>query len=566
MPPLAKCRIPELADVADQLRFAPHEALLRQVEAAERLAGDLEEKERYPVDWLVFRITGHRPDSPGGESAVFTGSAVLADLSAFVERLCEAGEFALDDLPEGSVDADALASRWNVSRKTIDRSRRKGLIARRVRNERGRASLYFTPPSVEAYEGRRGDAIEKAGAFSRLDAATEERIIRRAARYRRAFRCTLNQAAVRLAEKFGRSHQGIRELLERHDARERERGGEPIFEERPDRSARTQIVALRLSRAGGEPADIAHEIFGPRADKRRATRLIRQARARLLRRLQLEGSVSPAFARSDADEVLLAPAGVRTGLGGGPGAETLEGFVRVIREASPMAADEEAARAVAHQYLRARARRLLEKLSETDPNPTRLDEIETRLRWAGLLRTELVRSELGVLGTTIERQVGRSMDRIPAHRLRPLLVIGLGAIGEAADRFAPFHGGRLAGAVSLRVGKAITRAIDDGSSAYHAARRRPATTAAMPDMTRMWPGPAWSAWLAPLPGLREAYQHLTGRDRLIIGRRSGFDGEAPDTITRLAERLETTRMHAARYERAAVREALRVHRELAASS
>ena len=220
MPPLAKCKIPELVDLADQLRFASFEALVRQVQAAESLAGDLVEKERYPVDWLVFRITGHRPES--SREAVFSGREVLADLSALVERLCEAGEFGIADLPEGSVDADALAERWSVSRKTIDRSRRKGLIARRVRNERGRASLYFSPASVSAYEARQGDAIEKAGSFSRLSPETEARIIRRAARYRAMFQCTLNQAAVRLAERFGRSHQGVRELLKRHDARARE--------------------------------------------------------------------------------------------------------------------------------------------------------------------------------------------------------------------------------------------------------------------------------------------------------------------------------------------------------
>lgn len=88
----------------------------------------------------------------------------------------------------------------------------------------------------------------------------------------------------------------------------------------------------------------------------------------------------------------------------------------------------------------------------------------------------------------------------------------------------------------------------------------------MPDFTRMWPGVAWAAWLAPLPGLRDAYLHLEGRDRLIIGRRAGFDGDAPETVTVLAKRLETTRMHAARYERAAIREAMRVHRELVAAS
>lgn len=560
MPPLARCKISALAELADQLRFASKSALMRQIDAAEGLASGLVADERYPEDWIVFRITGHRPEGVSSTES-HAGSAVLSDLSAFVERLCDAAQLEMGDVPETVVDADWLCEKWRVSRKTVDRARRKGLIARRVRNERGRATLVFTGASIESYEGRQGDAIERAGKFTRLGPEMESKIIRRAARYRARFHCTLNQAAVRLAERFDRSHQGIRELLERHDARERERGGNPIFRERPDRSARTKGTALRLARAGAEPTEIAENIFGPRADKRRATRLIRQVRAQLLRRLRLDGPVSPAFSRTDADEVLLAPEIVRTRLGGGPGAADLDSFVRLIGETPPPDAADEAARAVAHQYLRFSAKRMLERLSDTDPNPTRLDEIETRLRWASLLRVELVRAELGLLGPAIERGIGRPLDRIPPHRLRPLLAVGLRAVGEAADRFAPFHGGRLAAAVSLRLSRAITAAIEDDRGPLAGAKRRPATTHEAPDFTLMRPSVAWSAWLTPLPGLRDAIGRLEGRDRLILGRRTGFDGEAPETITRLADRLDTTRMHAARYERAAIREAVRASDE-----
>ncbi len=562
MPPLARCKIAALADLADQLRFASKSALVRQIVSAERLASGLEPKERYPEDWIVFKITGHRPSNLDPAEPQ-TGTAVLSDLSAFVERLCESAELSIDDVPGGSIDADTLAERWNVSRKTVDRARRKGLIARRVRNERGRAMLVFTGESIASYEARQGEAIERAGRFTRLGPETEAKILRRAARYRGRFNCTLNQAAVRLAARFERSHQGVRELLERHDSREREKtGGKPIFDERPDRSARTKINALRLARAGAEPAEIAESIFGPRADKRRATRLIRQIRARLLHRLDLEGPVSPAFSRRDADEVLLAPDSVRTnlggGIGGGPKATELAGFVAMLRECGPPDAGAEAARAVAYQYHRFRARKLREKLSETDPNPTRLDEIETRLRWAALLRVELVRGQLGVLGPAIVHGVGLPLERIPPHRLRALLEVGLDAIGRSADKFAPFHGGRMAGAVSIRLSRAISTALAAENGPVADAKRRPATSGDAPDFTLDRPSAAWSAWLAPLPGLREALPKVEGRDRLILARRSGFDGEAPETITALAERLGTTRMHAARYERAAVREALRL--------
>jgi RNA polymerase primary sigma factor len=558
MPPLARCKISALADLADQLRYASKTALVRQIESAERLASGLEAKERYPEDWIVFRITDHRPSNLAA-SEPHTGTEVLSDLSAFVERLCESAELTIDDVPAGSVDADGLAARWNVSRKTVDRARRRGLIARRVRNENGRAILVFTAESVASYESRQGDAIERAGRFTRLGPEMEAKILRRAARYKSRFNCTLNQAAVRLAARFDRSHQGVRELLERHDAKEREKaGGEPIFDERPDRSARTKINALRMARAGAEPAEIAESIFGPRADKRRATRLIRQIRARLLGRLDLEGPVSPAFSRRDADDVLLAPDSVRRALGGGPGATDLPGFIELVRDCPPPAVESEASRAVAYQYLRFRTRKLLEKLSDTDPNPTRLDDIETRLRWAALLRVELVRGQLGVLGPAIEHAVGLPLERVPPHRLRALLVVGLRAIGRAADRFAPFHGGRLAGSVSIRLSRALTSAIESPDGVFADAKRRPATTPGAPDFTLDRPSAAWVAWLAPIPGLRDALPRLEGRDRVILARRSGFDGEAPETITALAERLETTRMHAARYERAAVREALRL--------
>lgn len=554
MPPLARCKIAALADLADQLRFASKGALLRQIRSAESLAGALEHEERYPEDWIVFRITGHRPEEPAS-TAVHPGSAVLADLSAFVERLCESASLDLSDAPSGSIDADALCERWNVSRKTVDRARRRGLIARRVRNERGRASLVFTPEAIASYEARQGEAIERAGRFTRLGPELEARILRRAARYRRVFRCTLNQTAVRLAARFDRSHQGVRELLERHDAREREKpDGRPIFDERPDRSARTKSTALRLARAGEEPSDIAEKIFGPRADKRRATRLIRQVRLRLLLRLKLEGPVSPAFTRPDADEVLLAPDCVRTRLGAGPGASDLPGFLALLESCPPPDAVSESARAVAYQYLRHRARRLLERLSETDPNPTRLDEIETRLRWAALLRVELVRSQLGLIAPAIARAVGRPIERLPAPQQRRLIRIALDAVGQSVDRFAPFHGGRLAAAAGLRLPKALAPVIAPPVP------RRPGEGPhddAILDFTTMRPSASWSAWLTPLPGLLAILPALDERERLILLRRSGLDGDAPETITRLSERLGTTRMHAARYERAAIRSALR---------
>ncbi len=252
MPLLARMVVPALEDLARQLRFAPREALLRDVERAEALAGVIRGDHFYDEAWIVEQVTGYRPTLEAPATVV--GGALLSDLSGFVERLSEAARLTAEDLPAGWLDPDALAARWSLSRKTLDRYRKRGLCARRIVGPDAKVRLAFVPEVIAAFEAAQQGAIRRAGGFSRISVEDEARMIRRAARYRAWFGCTLNEAAKRLAKRFGRSLEAVRQVLQRHD---RENPSRRIFTEPGPPDAGFERVAWRAWRRAIDPGLLA---------------------------------------------------------------------------------------------------------------------------------------------------------------------------------------------------------------------------------------------------------------------------------------------------------------------
>ena len=69
MPPLARCQIAALADLADQLRYASRPALLRQIESAERL-------DHIALEGVLTQYVREADDGvPRGARAVIRGRA-----------------------------------------------------------------------------------------------------------------------------------------------------------------------------------------------------------------------------------------------------------------------------------------------------------------------------------------------------------------------------------------------------------------------------------------------------------------------------------------------------------
>lgn len=554
MPRLTTLRVGPLADLAEQLRFAPPTAVLRSLRAAEELVDYIDPDSSYRLAWLVQRLTGYKPDPDADEhDIIIPGAALFAELSALAERLSDQARLGEQDVPHGSLTLPDLCRRWSVDRKTIERRRRRGLIARRVRLPDGRARLAFTPAAVERFE-RLDPRAASSEHFTRVDDATRERIIRRAERYRRSLGCTLNQAAVRLARRFNRSRETIRRILRAHD----QSAHAPIFTDPGPIDARQRRVAHRAWRRGVSLGPIAATLSRSRATAQRA---VNERRAELLRSLDLEVPFAPTFGRDDAAEVLLAPRCVSAGLGA-PGETDALIFASLARAQRPVDEETESARAVAACYLRWSAALAIASLSRFDPPSATLDRIETSLRWAALLIIEQARSHQRLAILAIEEAAQRPLLDLAAEDIAALHTLAMDTILHAAATFDPFRPRphRLAGAANVALARtlarrtpaviAATRSRPGANGAAHRSHQRPVhlndwTTRAAP----------WQPFLDPEPRVRAGLPLLDHVMRTLLERRHawGADGVRPQTLEDLAQEWGATPARLAALERRARR-------------
>src|SRR4051794_2488888 len=126
---VARFRIDALGELARQMDFTPQDARLAQIQAAEELLHALDTAKAYPWDFIVHRITGYRPKVFSEE--LLTGIALQHDLGLLIEQVSDTLDVRTDRLAEPVLTIEDVTERFNVTSKTIQRWRRKGLTARR---------------------------------------------------------------------------------------------------------------------------------------------------------------------------------------------------------------------------------------------------------------------------------------------------------------------------------------------------------------------------------------------------------------------------------------------------
>lgn len=544
MPRLPAIHDANLQALAEDLRFAPRAALLKHIERTETLAGVIEPEQTYPPSWLIFRVTGFRPEHADGPPS--PGAAILENLSAFAEHLSEAAAIAEDEPAAEGLSPEELCERWGISRKSLDRARRKGLVGRRVRGPGPTRRLVFMPDAVAAYEERESPAPSAAG--RRMSSRTRERIFRRARRYHDEFDCSINQIAQRLGPRFGFSAEAVRTALKRADERA---GDDAIFKEQGPPTPREQAFAFRAARRGTEPDLIARRLGRPRVTVWRAANTYR---AHLLARLDLSGPTAAEFEEPEAAELILGrPSVVQPNQ---PTVrEDLFAFLEQSRAAPKPNATAERDAALAMHFLRWSARLRISEMSAHEA--TALDEIETMLRRASRLKERLIADSLGLLIATMERRLGSEAESLAPRPLARLSAVMLDALAGAVDRFDPTHGGRLAAPAGLALDRAAgawLAASDRDPEVQGRARRALTAQTGANHIIRRFD--AWQDWLEPDARVPRVLDKIAEADAELLSRRFGLGAFGPHTLDEVARWLGLPRMHAARRERSAIVAAL----------
>lgn len=547
VPALSRIEHAAVGALAEELRFAPKGTLLKHIKRVEELATLVDADGVYPEDFVVFRVTGYRPEITNPR--LIGGVDLRRDLSALCERLCESAHLRPQDDETGTITYEELASRWGVSRKTIERYRKDGLVARRVDKGSGRRAIVFSIRSVEAFEQANEERLGKAAAFSRLNEHERAKCVRWARRYARVLGWNRTRCADRASARLGRSREAARLALLEHD----ERSGDPIFTRRApsDADQRAELLDRFVRGDTRTPGrgPLAH------ADTGTLTRLVDRARHERIG-AALSGPLAP-FDDPGGDAHVIDDERVRSGLVVECPA-TLSGLVALMREERAQDAKEQAVRATAASLLVTRSRAGYGALNPARPSAGALDAIETDLRWAVMLRVMLVRTQFQLVLNTIEQRLGGPIGSLDAARAAEILEGAIETSHLAVCGYDPTLGGRLSARVNIAMSRYAARIRDVAAPTREGkAARIISSEHAVGDWTRT----LWRPWGWLRPPLLDRAGSLDDEHLDLLTKRHGLDGERPRTLSGLAQERGVTPGAMRRHEQSALHALARVTNE-----
>ena len=242
---LARFRLQAVASLARQIGFAPAARRRRQLAEAETLCGEIDSQRAYPTEFVVFRITGYHAKTIDGDG-LLTGVALRHDLGLLVETVSDPLNLRADDAGEPVLGVEEVAARFDVSTKTIQRWRRKGLCARRMIFGDGKKRVAFLLSAVERFAG--GEGGEVAANATAVGGGETAAMARHARRLAAGCGCDEAEVCRRIAKRFGRSPMAVLHTLRHHD---RTRPGEAVLPlAGPPVPARIRRRIIRRARRG----------------------------------------------------------------------------------------------------------------------------------------------------------------------------------------------------------------------------------------------------------------------------------------------------------------------------
>lgn len=533
MPRVARFTLTSLTDLARQLIYAPAETRAKQMDAAESLAAELEMDQLYPEDFVIYRITGYKPQIEN--PALLVGEALAGDLVNFVQLLSDGLEVPPDYRSRCALEMHEVATRLNVSSKTLLRYRKQGLICHYVTFSPDDKRLACFEDSLARFVSGHQSRVEKAHSYNRIDETGVQKMIDEARSLRLERQMSLNEAALEIARRHHRAHETVRMLLRKHDRR----SDEPIFTDRGPLTEREGRVLHRAWRWGIPVSQMA-ERYGRTVTT--IHRVINRRRGALLQSLDLHAIKLPTFDRDDAAEVILAVKHVSEELNRllpqRDALQLLEAAKKPRRQP-----DAEIALLAAYNFLKRRAALGIKSFREW-PGSTELDAVETDLRWASRIKCRLVSMGLPTAIARIEQHLHRPLIEQSTDRIIAAIDTAATIVSRAIETIDPAKG-QLARIVAYASDRALAQEQQLIHLPGRATARHTAGSIVINDpFADLSP---WDRFIEPRQELQTLVDRLTDdRVRVLLRMRYGFDGTHPRTIRELSQHDDTTPITVAR--------------------
>jgi RNA polymerase primary sigma factor/RNA polymerase sigma factor len=292
-------QIAEMRELRDQqVRFAPRDKRIEQVDRAEKLIHEIDPARTYTYEYLCYRITDYRPET--GANPSMSGRAAGHDLRLFVEDVSDSANVRVEDSRERVHTVEDLSRMFNVSTKTISRWRRQGLVSRRFIFD-GRKRVGFLRSSVERFVARNQERVRRGERFSQLSDQERNEIIERARRLAHAGGGPA-EVTRRIARHMNRSVETVRYTLKQYDEKN------PKLAIFPDQTGPLTDDAKRKiyqQYRRGTSVDVLAKRYG--RTKTSIYRVVNEMRAKRILELPLDYMYNEEFDRSTAERQILGP-------------------------------------------------------------------------------------------------------------------------------------------------------------------------------------------------------------------------------------------------------------------
>ncbi len=444
-------RNPALRQLRDQqVRFAPRDKKIQQVDAAEQFLAEIDPKRAYTYPYICYRITRFRSELY--PDLKISGEDLAHDLRLFIEDLSDSADIPAKEAGEEVLTVEELSRHFRVSTKTISRWRQKGLVSRRFLFH-GRKRVGFLASSVARFVERNREKVVRGMHFSQLSEEERRAIIERARRLALAGACP-SEVTKRLARVSGRSTETIRYTLKQHD---REHPELAIFGERagPLRDETKQKIYQQYRR--GESVEILAKRFC--RTKTSIYRIISEMRARRIMELPLEYIPNPEFERILAEkresEVLGPTPPIEIPLKKPKLPPGLPPYLASLYEVPLLSREQEVHLFRKMNYLKFKACKLRDQLDPARPRASLMEQIERLHDEAVAVKNEIISANLRLVVSIAKRHVG------PMENFFELVSDGNISLIRAVEKFDFARGNKFSTYASWAIMKNFARTIPD---------------------------------------------------------------------------------------------------------
>jgi len=366
----------------------------------------------------------------------------------------------VESVAEQVLTLDEMSRRFNVTTKTINRWRKRGLIGIPVLCN-GRRQVGFLPSLVEPFLAANQERVARSGKFSQLSAKERDDILRRARRFVRRGIGSLTQVSRRIARRLGRSPETVRYTIKNFDREHPEQALFPAVTGPLD--ATTKQVIFNSYRRGIDVDTLAKNYSRTRSSM---YRVLNEIRAQRLMELHIECIYNPSFDDPDQEAAIVAEM---------PGAEKFDESrrqMRVPKDAPPELAslyempllnkEQEQHLFRKMNFLKHRAAKLLDamKLPGGLINYNRLrvedlDKVEQHLDEANKVKDILINCNMRLVVSIAKRHSGQT------DNFFELLSDGNMSLIRAVEKFDYSRGNKFSTYASWAIMKNYARSIPE---------------------------------------------------------------------------------------------------------